>query len=340
MRRRALTDLPTLAQRLRDGDQRALARAISLVESGASERDRLMELLSAPPSTEASHPDLQEQTAHHQGARNGWVIGVTGPPGVGKSTLIGNLIMSVRAKGERVAVLAVDPTSPFSGGALLGDRVRMNLHGTDPGVFIRSMASAGHSGGLSPSAVETVTLLHAAGYGTVIVESVGVGQSEIGILTLADLVLVVLQPGAGDEIQALKAGVLEIGDIFVVNKAEQPGSDALIRALNEMVANSNRSSLTPEVTSTVALDGTGIEELYSSLLARFAELSRNGELRERRQQRLVGALEEMAVDLFKEWIARKGLTDPRGGVPFATLRRSLSELLEALEERRHDKKKP
>lgn len=319
-RRRSVTDLPALAAAVRRGEHRAVARAISLIEAAAPERDRLMELLAAE-------------------GEGSWVIGVTGPPGAGKSTLIGRLIVEIRKRGEKVAVLAVDPTSPFSGGALLGDRVRMNLHGTDPEVFIRSMASAGHVGGLSPAAVETVTVLQAAGYNNLIVESVGVGQSEVGILTLADLVAVVLQPGSGDEIQALKAGVMEIADLFVINKADIAGVEALERSLRDIVEGSNRSTLRPGIRRTVATSGVGVGELYAAFAERFERLSANGELRDRREARLVGAFEEMAVDLFREWLRRRGLTDPRGGVPFGMLREELMRLLNGLDEELADDEK-
>ncbi len=321
-------DTAGLAQGVLAGQVRSIARAISLVESGRAERDQLLDEL-----RRRDDPPGEEQSI---GAA---VIGITGPPGAGKSTLISRLIMSVRETGEKVAVLAVDPSSPFTGGALLGDRIRMDLHGTDPGVFIRSMASRGGTGGISAAALETVQVLVSAGYGTIIVESVGVGQSEVGILTLADIVLVALTPGSGDEIQALKAGVMEIGDLYVVNKADYPQAEAMVASLNAALEETLRGGLAPLVLRTVATEGTGVAELYRAIGERLDQLHRTGELERRRQQRVIDALREMATDLFSRWISERLSADGDAvsrGIPFAAMRQELEQFLEQFTWRNHN----
>src|SRR5690349_24056546 len=189
-----------------------------------------------------------------------WVIGLTGAPGAGKSTVTSALVKAFRARDTRVAVLAVDPTSPFSGGALLGDRVRMQDHATDPGVFIRSMASRGHLGGLAAATPQALRVLDAAGFGAVLVETVGVGQAEVEIASLADTTLVLVAPGMGDAIQAAKAGILETGDIFVVNKSDHPGAQETVRDLRTMSALASRGAAAwkPPIVSTTATAGEGI----------------------------------------------------------------------------------
>jgi LAO/AO transport system kinase len=210
-------DVSALVNDARAGRVRAIARLISLVEDGSP-------LL---------RPIMSELTAH---AGRAWVVGLTGAPGVGKSTTTSALIRHLRAAGQRVGVIAVDPTSPFSGGALLGDRIRMQDHATDPGVFIRSMASRGHLGGLAWSTPQAIRILDAVGFDTVLVETVGVGQSEVEVAALTDTSIVLLAPGMGDGIQAAKAGILEIADILVVNKADRPGADVTVRELKHMLA--------------------------------------------------------------------------------------------------------
>ena len=225
------------------------------------------------------------------------MIGLTGPPGVGKSTTVAGLVTALRARDERVAVLAVDPSSPFSGGALLGDRVRMQQHALDPGVFIRSMATRGHLGGLAVAAPQTIRVLDAAGFDTVLVETVGVGQSEVDVAGQVDVTLVLLAPGMGDGIQAAKAGVLEIGDLFVVNKADRDGAHAVVRELRNMVALAQRSpeDWKPPVLTTSAVDGTGIAELLAEL-DRFGEHAvTSGVLGRRRRDRARREIESLVL---------------------------------------------
>jgi len=196
-----------------------------------------------------------------------FLVGVTGPPGAGKSTLVSQLIAEWRAKGRRVGVLAVDPTSPYSGGALLGDRVRLQRHSADPGVFVRSMATRGQAGGLARATVDAAAVLDAAGFDVVIIETVGVGQGEIDVVRVADVVVVTLVPGAGDEVQALKAGIMEIGDLFVVNKADLSGADQAVASVEGLLALDARPAGTwqPPVLRTVATTGDGIDEVVATL---------------------------------------------------------------------------
>ncbi|HEX6870690.1 MAG TPA: methylmalonyl Co-A mutase-associated GTPase MeaB, partial [Micromonosporaceae bacterium] len=205
-------DVPLLVARARDGDPRAVARLISLVEDG-----------------DACLPELAAALAPHTGKAQ--IIGLTGSPGVGKSTITNELVRAYRAQGHRVGVLAVDPSSPFTGGAILGDRVRMQDHALDTGVYIRSMSSRGHLGGLAAATPQAARVLEGAGCTVVLVETVGVGQAEVEVASLADTTLVLLAPGMGDAIQAVKAGILEVADVFAVNKGDQPGADAAVRDL-------------------------------------------------------------------------------------------------------------
>ena len=262
----------------RAGDTRALARLLSLVEDEA-------------PAVRSVIKDLLPATG---GAR---IIGLTGSPGVGKSTVTSALVAAFRAAGRTVAVLAVDPTSPFSGGALLGDRIRMQEHAADEGVFIRSMASRGHLGGLAASTPQAIRVLDAAGFELIIIETVGVGQAEVAIASLADSVAVLLAPGMGDAIQAAKAGILEVADLFVVNKADKPDAQQVVRDLRNMIALADRTEgdWKPPIVATVASTGEGVPELAARLDAHWAWLADTGE-RERR--RLARAREELTALAF------------------------------------------
>jgi len=233
-----------IARKILDGDVRALARAATWVEDGRPEAEGLLQ-------------ELFPRTGH------ALTIGVTGPPGAGKSTLCDQLIAALRAEGKTVAVIAVDPSSPYSGGAILGDRIRMQRHHDDPGVFIRSMATRGWLGGLVRTAAEIIMLLDAAGRDVVIVETVGVGQGEVDIAKLADVTLVVLAPGMGDDVQTIKAGIMEIAQVFIINKADQPGADRLKIQIQSSLDLAHGPK--PEIVETVALEGKGITEAIAAV---------------------------------------------------------------------------
>jgi GTPase len=275
---RAPEPAPALVKRACDGDVRALGRLISLVENGAPELRAVLREL-APLTGQAR------------------VLGLTGAPGVGKSTVTGALVAAYRERGLRVAVLAVDPTSPFTGGALLGDRVRMQQHATDQGVFIRSMANRGHLGGLSAAAPQALRVLDAAGFDLILVETVGVGQDEVEIASMADSTLVIVAPGLGDAIQAAKAGILEIADVFVVNKSDKPGAQEAVRDLRGMIAMAQRGpgDWKPPIVSTVAATGEGIAELAAKLDAHWAWLDSSGQGERRRLARARGEITVLAL---------------------------------------------
>ncbi len=277
-------DIDELVGRARDGVPRAIARLLSLVED--------------------AHPRLPEVAAKltpHTG--NARVVGLTGPPGVGKSTSTSSLLTALRAQGLRVGVLAIDPSSPFSGGALLGDRIRMTEHATDPGVFIRSMATRGHLGGLSWATPQAVRVLDAAGFDVVLIETVGVGQSEVDVVKLADTTVVLLAPGMGDGIQAAKAGVLEIADVFVVNKADREGADATIHDLKQMISLVRREIRGPSwrqpIVRTVASRGEGVEDVVRALGEHHAWLVERDELPRRRAARARDEVEAIAVQRLR-----------------------------------------
>lgn len=235
-------------------------------------------------------------------AGNAHVVGITGAPGVGKSTSTSALVKALRAQDKRVGVLAVDPSSPFSGGALLGDRVRMQDHALDPEVYIRSMASRGHLGGLSWSTPQALRVLDAAGCDVILVETVGVGQSEVEIASTADTTLVLLAPGMGDGIQAAKAGILEIGDLYVINKSDRDGADQLRRELRSMLALADRSddAWSPEIVKTVASRGEGVDDVVAAIEKHRAWLESSGELERRRTQRAREEIEAIAVASLRE----------------------------------------
>ncbi|MFI1578623.1 methylmalonyl Co-A mutase-associated GTPase MeaB [Embleya sp. NPDC020630] len=285
-------DVATLVAQAREGKPRAVARLISMVEDASP---RLREVMAA----------LAPLTG------NAYVIGLTGSPGVGKSTSTTALVSAYRRLGRRVGVLAVDPSSPFSGGALLGDRVRMQDHATDPGVYIRSMASRGHLGGLAWSTPQALRVLDAAGCDVVIVETVGVGQSEVEIASMADSTVVLLAPGMGDGIQAAKAGILEIGDLYVVNKADRDGAATTARELGHMLSLGEArgpGDWRPPIVKTVASRGEGVDEVVEALEKHRAWMEAGGELRLRRRRRVADEVEAIAVTALR---ARIG--DLRGG---------------------------
>ena len=271
-----------LVDRARDGDPRAVARLISLVED---ESPALREVMAA--------------LAPYAGGAA--VLGVTGSPGVGKSTTTSALVTAFRADGRRVGVLAVDPSSPFSGGALLGDRVRMQDHATDSGVYIRSMATRGHLGGLAWATPQALRILDSAGCDVVVVETVGVGQSEVEVAALADTTLVLLAPGMGDGIQAAKAGILEVGDVFVVNKADRDGADQVVRDLRGAIRLAERSpgDWREPIVKTVASKGEGLDEVVAAVDKHRAWMQRGGELDRRRRRRVRDEIEAIAVTALR-----------------------------------------
>src|SRR5213595_2052769 len=292
-----MVDVPQLVEQAREGRPRAVARLISLVEGAAPELREVMATLA--PLT-----------------GNAYVVGVTGSPGVGKSTSTSALVTELRKNGKRVGVLAVDPSSPFSGGALLGDRVRMQDHALDSEVYIRSMASRGHLGGLAAATPQAIRVLDAAGCEVVLVETVGVGQAEVEVASIADTTLVLLAPGMGDAIQAVKAGILEIADVFVVNKADRDGADATYRDIRGMLALGDRGpgDWRPQIVKTVAARGEGIDDLLAALDKHRDWLGAHGELDRRRRARAAAEIEAIALAALR---ARMG--DLRGGASLDVL---------------------
>jgi len=285
--RRRQSDPEALVTAARGGDPRSLARLISLVENESGELRQVMKIV-APLAG---------------GART---VGLTGSPGVGKSTVTGALVRAFRADGLRAGVLAVDPTSPFTGGALLGDRVRMQEHSTDDGVFIRSMASRGHLGGLAWATPQALRILDAVGFEVILIETVGVGQAEVEVASLADTTLVVVAPGMGDSIQAAKAGILEIADIFVVNKSDRPGAQEAVRDLRNMVAMAASSGdigapgWKPPIVSTTASRGEGIDDLTAALSRHESWLADSGERTRRRRARAREEISAIAVTELRQ----------------------------------------
>lgn len=296
-----------LAERLVAGDKRALARAISLVENDDPVGWKL----------------VSEVYPHTGNAR---VIGFTGPPGVGKSTLIGALIADLRKREDTVAALSIDPSSPFTQGALLGDRIRLTDHFLDPGVFIRSMANRGALGGLSEATLQAVLLMDAAGRDEVLIETVGVGQAEVDVIDHADTIVLALMPGSGDSVQALKAGVMEIPDVIVVNKADHPMTDTLVREIKGVLALGQPvDGWTPPVIETQAANHIGVDKLVEAIDAHHAHIVERGTLAERRRRNLRNEVLELATISLRAEIEAAIGEDPE-----------IQQLLDRVVERRLD----
>ncbi len=271
------------------GDRRALARAISLVESRS-------------PAGEEIVRAIYPRTGHAAS------IGVTGPPGVGKSTLVGALVAHARSLDRTCGVVSVDPSSPFTRGALLGDRIRLVDHFLDPGVYIRSMGTRGHLGGLAEATLEALLLVDASGKDVIFLETVGTGQSEVEVIGSADVVLLVLMPGSGDSVQALKAGIMEIPDVIAVNKLDHPAASTMVQEVRSIVALEPDRSRRPAILLTEALRAEGVPELWDALEARRRELHERGELDERRARNLQGEVEALAVARLRALVQR-AMTD-------------------------------
>ena len=307
MARRAWTHEQLVAG-VRAGDRRALARAISLVEN----RD---------PAAASVVRDLFADTGR------AYAIGVTGPPGVGKSTLIAALIHHVRGLGLSVGVVSVDPSSPFSAGALLGDRIRLADHFLDPDVFIRSMGTRGHLGGLAEATLQTMLLLDASGKDVVFLETVGTGQSEVEVIGIADTVLLVLMPGSGDSVQALKAGIMEIPDVIAVNKMDHPAAKTMLNEVRGVVALDPDPTRRPPLLLTEAQRGEGIVELWNELDGRRERLEREGRLEERRRRNLEGEVLTLAAARARERLEHAAANDSETrGLLDAVQRRELDPL--------------
>jgi len=296
-----------LAERLLAGDKRALARAISLVENDDPQGWELVRR-------------VYPETGKAQ------VVGFTGPPGVGKSTLIGAIVKNGREREREIAVLSIDPSSPFTQGALLGDRIRLADHFLDPGVFIRSMASRGSLGGLSEATLQAALLMDASGKDEVLLETVGVGQAEVDIIDHADTVVLVLMPGSGDSIQALKAGVMEIPDVIVVNKADHPLTDTMVREIRSVLSlGTDGDSWTVPIVTTEAAKGEGDAEVVEQIAAHRAHIEAEGTLEERRRRNLMNEVMALATFRLRRKLEETVRDDPE-----------VRELLDAVAKRRLD----
>ena len=273
------------------GDRRALARAISLVEDRAPQGEEIVRRVYASTGRAAS-------------------VGVTGPPGVGKSSLVSALVAHVRVAGETVGVVSVDPSSPFTRGALLGDRIRLADHFLDPGVYIRSMGTRGHLGGLAEATLQALLLVDASGKDVVFLETVGTGQSEIEVIGIADLVLLVLMPGSGDAVQALKAGIMEIPDVIAINKMDHPAAKTMAQEVRSIVALDPDRERRPAILLTEALRGEGVPELWDALQQRREALGERGELAVRRERNLSGEVEALAVARLRDLVRGAMAEDP------------------------------
>jgi LAO/AO transport system kinase len=281
----------SLAERLVDGDKRALARAISLVENRDPEGDRLV-------------AELFPRTGKAR------VVGVTGPPGVGKSTLIGALTAELRKAGRDVGVLSIDPSSPFTQGAMLGDRIRLADHFLDPGVFIRSMATRGSLGGLAEASLQAALLMDASGKDDVLLETVGVGQGEVDVVDHADTIVLALMPGSGDSIQALKAGVMEIPDVIVVNKAEHPLADTMVREVRSVLSLGPQGTWKVPVVRTEAAKGAGVAELLERIDSHRRHIEETGSLDERRARNLRAEVLGIAAARLRRGLEERAASDP------------------------------
>jgi LAO/AO transport system kinase len=290
----------TLAAGVREGDRRALARAITLVENG-------------DPLAYGVVADLYPSTG------KAYALGITGPPGVGKSSLISALVRHVRAQETTVGVVSVDPSSPFSKGALLGDRIRLSDHFLDPGVFIRSMGTRGHLGGLAEATLQALLVLDAAGKDVVFLETVGAGQSEVEVIGIADTVVLVLMPGSGDSVQALKAGIMEIPDVIAINKMDHPAAKTMLNEVRSILALDRDSDWRPPIVLTEATRGEGVPELWEKMAAHRAHLEESGQLDERRRNNLAGEVFAVASARAKTHLEHAVSDDPE-------LRRLLDEV--------------
>jgi LAO/AO transport system kinase len=290
----------TLAAGVREGDRRALARAITLVENG----DPLAY-------------DLVREVYPETGSA--YVVGITGPPGVGKSSLVAALIRQIRESNRTVGVISVDPSSPFTKGALLGDRIRLSEHFLDPGVFIRSMGTRGHLGGLAEATLQALLVLDAAGKDIVFVETVGTGQSEVEVIGIADTVLLVLMPGSGDSIQALKAGIMEIPDVIAINKKDHPAAKTMLNEVRSILTLDTERAWKPPIVLTEAISDEGVADLWAKVEAHRAHLDEEGLLEERRRRNLAGEVFAVASARAKTHLERAVEGDPE-------LRRLLDEV--------------